>query len=126
MTKLTKVWGAPVTEIDLILSPRASLSATSMPDVTCPMIVYLPSQFATARSATNIWLSPSAGEPELAMASEPRRCLRVFDTSLTPIMLPLPLFGPRPHQSTSIMLRVCGSPNWTAWPGTTRCTAWLS
>ena len=79
----------------------------------------------TARSAMNTWLSPSAGEPELAMASVPRRCLRVFDTSLTPIMLPLPLFGPRPHQSTSIMLRDCGSPNWTAWPGTTRCTAWL-
>ena len=74
----------------------------------------------------NIWLSPSSGAPELAMASVPRRCLRVFDTSLTPIVLPLPLFGPRPHQSTSIMLRDCGSPNWTACPGTMRWTACLS
>ena len=100
-----------------MMSLTASFRATSIPEVTWPKTVKSRSSFGCAANVMYIWLSPRRGSPGCAAATAPMTCFRF--TSATPMLRPLP---PEPQRSRFVMSRVCGSPNCTTNPGTTRCT----
>ena len=52
--------------------PRLILSTNSIPDTTCPQIVYCPSRLAAGANMMKNWLSALSGSEVRAIATAPR------------------------------------------------------